>query len=516
MRLKHGVSLGLIALVSGSGFDAKIARAQSKTPAGAAEFAKADSLAADPRLARKITFICSKAKISDVLEELRTYTPVRFVAKKNWQGITLRVRSVSLADALDSIGANYNAQWKREGDKWVLSTPGYDAEHLDSYHPHTDAEAEMFAKGHELIDAMKQLPPETQQALTDEAQGTHGIPLEQLPEAMQNMARAMYAAQRQIDAPNPMQDTAHWPDALRGCKVRLVPYTWLSGISGAELILHMDHPNESFIALEVGSRFNVLPGPKPDYHIVPYDLLKKEDMAKMAAPYAELKKSREDAQTQDSRLNEPVTLTMEKVTFATAIQRLADAAGISYVATVISLDNNLRTFHFNNTPLRAALDEVTGAYRIKIGIGGRMLPGDAPDELKLDTPQAGFAQLVTTEYSKTGAMKPPPPIIYAWGWRKSGIFQFTGLSEGSLDDYNKIQAAEKPKSADASKAPAARNKRQQNNSPPKLSFGGALFCPRFPGHAAARFHGTIKIEAIQTGAKKIPFEEGIITPPRRK
>ena len=436
--MKRKFAAPFVAVALGVGFCTLPISAQTQTAAPPAVIKPLDDdpLAGDTRLKSRFDYRCEKAKLSDVLSELRTYTSARLVTMEDWGGITLHVTNASVRDVMDSIAALRHGVWKREGEKWTLSLPKSGLEL--SCHPGSAEEAEEAARCRAFLDAANQLPQEVKDRLDfplpNEQYG--GVLLSELPKEMQNLAQSIY----QYERPDDTGGQEKLPETLRDCKLHMTKIVdvVIGGKTTCEARDFMMEVGEADFAHSnsggVHARFYTQTGPKPDYSVVPRSEVLKQIANETAVWPEEPKKSREAALAQDKRMNQPITLEMNRYHFLTAIQTLARVANISVATRAPFLPDNLRTFHFNKTPLHEALDQIAAAYGMKTDGYGKIVPADKPEPDYADISPEITGHRITIN----GKLQMPhssDPTLIEWGWRKSGIFLFTPLPPAQSKVY---------------------------------------------------------------------------------
>lgn len=424
--------------------------AQTRTNARAmvAEAAKDDALTGDARLSRRIDFRCAKAKISDILMELRTYTNARLITTEDRGNITLHVTNAAVRDVMDSVATLYNSAWKYEGNKWVLSFPKSDPD--KDCNPSSAEEAEEYARGRALLDAASKLPPQLKQRFASDTfapPSADGVLLSELPKEMQDLAQSMYQYARRNETESPAE-REKLPETLSDCHVWMNVSGWTGEWNNRsntthQLVLNLGPSGAASGNVDVHAHFITKSGPNPDYSIFSSeerDALAQKAMKSTIASYEAPKKSREKALAEDNRMNFPITLDMDRVSFLTAIQTLARVANISVATTETLLDDNLRTFHFNKTPLHEVLNQIVAAYAVKTDAYGKVIPADAPepDYTALSPEKTGRRITVGGKPYKPASSA---PTIVEWGWRKSGMFLFTSVPPSQSWYYT--QAKEK-------------------------------------------------------------------------
>ena len=438
---KYIIGLFAATFIIGNGAVAASAQTQTETLPAVAKTDQDDQLLSDARLSRKIDFRCEKAKLSDVLAELRTYTSARLTVTHNLDNITLHVSNAAIRDIMDSIAFLYRGAWKKNGAAWTLAAESSVAQF---YNPHNAGEAEMYAQGRVLLDAMDAMSPELKHRFAAENPNMppEGVSLNELPPEMQDLTQKMYRHIRQDQIQDPAV-RAELPETLSDCRVVMKYPTQVSAgndllTTEYEMVLEMAGPGNPSGRTGVLAQFNVKPGPNPDYSVISRDEYKQRQDAALVAWCEAPKKSREKALLEDKRMNLPITLDMDRVSFLTAIGTLARAANISVATRAPSLDDNLRTFHFNKTPLHEALDQIAAAYPV-ITDFGKIMPFVTPETANANR-------------SKLDVTPPVNPTIIEWGWRKSGMFLFTPLYPQSSAAYAAVkQKIDKTAPANGSK-----------------------------------------------------------------
>ena len=442
---RNAILLGLFFVV---GIESRpaVAAAQTKTdPAKSdATIVKTDPLTNDRRLDRRIDYRCQKTKISDILTELKAHTSARLVAKENCANLTLHITNAPLRDIMDSLAVlYYRGVWKLEGDKWILSRRKSLA--ALEFNPKNSEEAEQWARGRAIKDAADKLPPDLKQRFASASifsPSASGVSLSELPQDMQNLVKSVYQYTRQHEAESAAERN-QLPETLPDC------HLWMkvSGYSGSwdnrnatthEIVLDFGASSGAADRVQARAHFVDKPGTDPDYSVVTDEeraALEQQDKASALTEYEEPKKSREKALTEDKRLSQPITLTMNRVSFLQAIQILARVANLSVATRAPSLDDNLQTFHFDKTPLHQALDQIAAAYGVKTDGYGKLAAAAAPepDYTVLSQKRPGF----TVKYDGSKTIKPhsTDPTLIEWAWRKSGMFLFVTVAPEQREAY---------------------------------------------------------------------------------
>ena len=159
-----------------------------------------------PRLQILTTFVQRDTTIADAVRALRLSTGAKLQAEGNEvlpSHVTLRYHNVPLADVLRGIAATRDLIWEKTPGGELLLHQRRRAHAMDVFHPHSEAEAEMWRLGQELVRQASSLPPDLQKDLlrspsTNHTTAPDGAAFTDLPPAMQQTVRAMYVARAQM------------------------------------------------------------------------------------------------------------------------------------------------------------------------------------------------------------------------------------------------------------------------------------------------------------------------------
>ncbi len=181
-----------------------------------------------PRLLTLTTFMQRDTTIAEAVRALRLSTGARLVVEGSEAlpaHVSLYYRNVPLADVLRGMAAARNLVWVKTDAGELLLRPRRQAHALDVFHPHTEAEAEMWRKGQELVKQAMALPPELQQELQQSTTTSlkfvpNGAAFADLPPAMRQTAQAMYAARVQM-LHEEGSDVRVAPDDLSSMRLRM-------------------------------------------------------------------------------------------------------------------------------------------------------------------------------------------------------------------------------------------------------------------------------------------------------
>ena len=311
----------------------------------------------DRRLYTPVTLKRANVRLDEALAMLNGFSTLKLRTLDQeiaGQRIAATCKDAPMRNVLDSLARLNRWEWVRKDRDTLLLRSRYDPTYYDAGRPHTPEESEVSRIGKQFAAQFSQLSPEMQQAMSRDAhsrEGNNSLPYSSLPASMQNTLQSLLSAENQR-----MASTSHSPyingDDLGSCSIRL-EITSTDGVT---------RYNVKFDKPQTGSQaaaFSVFHAPRDQgERIVPVEALTPN----VYNPMREDADARLSLLATDARLNLPVTLQLDKATFAEALTALAKEAHINIVARDSSSPAKI-LLHFAAIPLKDVLERYVQAYR---------------------------------------------------------------------------------------------------------------------------------------------------------
>ncbi len=361
-----------------------------------------------PRLLTLTTFMQRDITLADAVRTLRLSTGAKIQAEGNEvlpAHVSLYYRNVPLADVLRGMAAaSHNLMWVKTETGELILRQRRQAHELDGLHPHTEAEAEMFRKGQELVRQVADLPPDVQHDLRFPHPLSHGVAFTDLPPAMQTNLRAMYAARLQMQEESE-EKVYYGISKLPELYVQM-DESAQETLTGCRFMLSDNHGGSDMWTHKFRD-------PKEGYAIVP-----KEAMVPQSLPaYPEDTAAQQQAQSDAACLKTHVhlsagTYTLQEVLFALAAQ--------AHFHFALPLDRSIgtRKFHCDDETLGDVLPRLCRAYAFTTPTTGKQWEWSwnwRKDDFfvfhwrpQSDKPRADKARTAATRDTPSGSQAIPP------------------------------------------------------------------------------------------------------------
>ncbi len=356
------------------------AQSRETPPSSSAEEQKPaskDVLAHDARLKVKVSLRRKLTTLPEALDTLSAMTKIKMkVEDKELETspLGLSFQSAPLRTILREIAALYNAQWQRDPDNYLTLRP---LPEYDFLRPKNETQAEIYRKGREFMSQFARLS----ETFQNDMQNRHdpnfyapeGVAFSDCPPAMQGLLGEMLAASLQD------QQAAGMPsdfpqDKLNDTRVRL-DVTPQNGAT--EYLIMLAAPRQGACI-----SFTIFHDAREDYHVVPLATF-SADIARLVTANA---RSQQQALQREPRLKNRLSLKLQNVTIAQALQILAVKAGLDMLAKRPDLAAT-KSLTLVNVSLKEALDRLCAQYEFR-------------------------ALHTDIRYQCT------------WGWQESGVFTF--------------------------------------------------------------------------------------------